>query len=115
MDAKNLDLIAKAVKDQHKNFVLDEVNDHCLRMAVMDEKTFPWHLHPDSDELFIVTEGKLLIEFKDEHSITLRPGDFHKVKAGIIHHTIAVGRTVNLCLEATKAKTVFLTSDQSIG
>jgi len=114
MDAKNLNAISNTVTEQHKNFVLDDVNDHCLRMAVMNEKTFPWHSHPDSDELFIIVEGKLLIEFKDESSVTLQAGDFHKVKAGKIHRTIAIGRTVNLCFESTKAATVFLSSEPSV-
>ena len=108
MESKSLSLISSSVAEQHKNFVLEDVNDHCLRMAVMDEKTFPWHSHPDSDELFIILEGKLIIEFKDDHSVTLENGDFHKVPAGKIHRTIAVGRTVNLCFESTAAATIFI-------
>lgn len=83
-------------------------------MAVMDEKTFPWHSHPDSDELFIIVEGKLVIEFSDGHSVILGRGDFHKVKAGQVHRTIAHGRTVNLCLEATTAATLFIEPQASI-
>jgi len=95
------------VTEAYTNFVLDNVNNHCLRFAVMEERTFPWHSHPDSDELFIVLEGKLIIELRDEPSVTLGRGDFYKVKAGQIHRTIAIGRTVNLCLEATAAETIF--------
>ncbi len=115
MNIKNLGQISKSVIELHKNFILDEVNDHCLRMAVMDEKTFPWHSHPDSDELFIILEGKLLIEFKDEPTVTLEPGSFHKVNAGKIHRTIAIGRTVNLCFESTSAETIFFGSEEPIG
>ncbi len=113
VDFKNLNLISKAVKDQHKNFVVADVNNHCLRMAVMDEKTFPWHVHPDSDELFLILEGELIIEFKEESAVHLKPGDFYKVTAGKVHRTIAVGRTVNLCFESTAAETVFLESGSS--
>jgi mannose-6-phosphate isomerase-like protein (cupin superfamily) len=108
MDLKNLSLISTAIKDQHKNFVIANVNDHCMRLAVMDEKTYPWHTHPDSDELFLILEGELVIEFNDEPSVRLNSGDFHKVPAGKVHRTIAVGRTVNLCFESTVAETVFV-------
>jgi mannose-6-phosphate isomerase-like protein (cupin superfamily) len=108
MVSKSLSHISRSVTEQHKNFILDEINDHCLRMAVMEEKTYPWHSHPDSDELFVILEGKLVIEFQDAPAVTLEPGEFHKVAAGKIHRTIAVGRTVNLCFEATVAETVFI-------
>ena len=105
---KNLNILSNAVTALHKNFVLDEVNNHCLRMAVMDGKTYPWHSHPNSDELFLILEGELIIEFKEGGSVVLGPGDVHKVQAGKIHRTIAVGRTVNLCFESTSAETVHL-------
>jgi mannose-6-phosphate isomerase-like protein (cupin superfamily) len=104
----NLSFLSNLVTESHKNFVLGEVNNHCLRMAVMDEKTYPWHSHPNSDELFLILEGKLIIEFEDNNKVALGPGDFHKVQAGKVHRTIAIGRTVNLCFESTTAETVFL-------
>lgn len=77
IETKNIYQIANAVTDKHKNFILEQANDHCLRMAVMEAKTYPWHFHPNSDEIFIVIEGKLIIEFETENSIFLVPGDIH--------------------------------------
>lgn len=107
MISNNFAHLSKSITEPHVNFVIEEVNDHCMRMAVMEEKTFPWHSHPDSDELFVILEGQLIIEFKDQPLVKLGPGDFYKVKSGMIHRTIAVGRTVNLCFETKVANTVF--------
>ena len=76
-------------------------------MAVMDEKTYPWHSPPNSDELFLILEGKLILEFESGEKVFLGPGEFHKVLAGKVHRTTAIGRTVNLCFESTSAETVF--------
>jgi mannose-6-phosphate isomerase-like protein (cupin superfamily) len=32
-----------------------------------------WHFHPNSDEIFLVIEGRLAIEFEDR-SLELHPG-----------------------------------------
>ncbi|MBK7963385.1 MAG: cupin domain-containing protein [Bdellovibrionales bacterium] len=69
---------------------------------------FDWHHHPNSDELFLVLEGCLKVEFQDQASVKLFPGDIFTVPAKMIHRTIAKTRTVNLCFELTQGETVFL-------
>lgn len=103
----NIHCIAAAITDRHKNLSVAEVNDHCLRLAVNQDATYEWHHHPDSDELFVVLEGELMIEFRDEPAVILRAGDLWSVPAGRVHRTIARGRTVNLCIEKAEARTVF--------
>ena len=104
---KNIQKLSDEVTEMHKNFVVDEVNDSCLRLAV-NEGEFPWHYHSNSDEFFIVLEGELSIEFHDKPAITLKPLDTFLVTKGIIHRTIAKGRTVNLCFEKTESETTFI-------
>ena len=104
---KNLKSLCDEVSEKHKNFVVGEVNDSCLRLAV-NEGEFPWHHHSNSDELFIVLEGELSIEFHDKPSVILKPQDTFLVSKGIIHKTIAKGRTVNLCFEKTESDTTFI-------
>ncbi len=104
---KNLKNLSDSVYEKHKNFVVGEINDSCLRLAV-NEGEFPWHYHSNSDELFIVLEGELLIEFRDKPAITLKPQDTFLVTKGIIHKTIAKERTVNLCFEKTESDTTFI-------
>lgn len=82
----------------YSNFVVSEVNDHVLRIAVIDGE-FHWHEH-DTDELFMVLEGELFIDFKDNHTISILPGEIFNVPAFTQHRTRSVGRTVNLCFES---------------
>lgn len=53
-------------------------------------------------------EGELVIELLESPPLILKPNDFYAVPKGTVHRTIARGRTVNLCIEATNADTVFV-------
>ena len=98
---------AKAVTEDYRNQVLNRVNDSCLRLAVFEGK-YRWHVHPASDGLFVVLEGAIIIEMQDGSSIRIGPLQAATVPAGVVHRTIGVGRTVNLCFEKIQAETVFL-------
>jgi mannose-6-phosphate isomerase-like protein (cupin superfamily) len=111
---QNLKQLSDSVSEKYKNIVVSEVNDACLRLAVFDG-VYDWHHHPDSEELVIVLEGELRIEFENENAVTLRCGDTYTVPAGKIHRTIAKGRTVNLCFELTEAKTEFVRGPDPAG
>ncbi|PLT29078.1 cupin domain-containing protein [Peribacillus deserti] len=82
---------------EYKNFIVSEVNDHVLRAAVIDGE-FHWH-HHETDELFIVLEGELHIDFDHKETVSLKPGEVYTVPAGVKHRTRSDGRTVNLCFE----------------
>jgi mannose-6-phosphate isomerase-like protein (cupin superfamily) len=96
-----------AVIGDYRNQVLLDTNDHCLRLAVITG-TYPWHVHPTSDELFFVLAGRLVIELEDGGELALGPGQAVTVPAGIPHRTRGEGRAVNLCFEAQAAQTEFL-------
>jgi mannose-6-phosphate isomerase-like protein (cupin superfamily) len=98
---------ASAVTEDYRNQVLNRVNDSCLRLAVFQGK-YRWHMHPTSDELFVVLEGTIVIELRDGSSIRIGPLQAATVPAGVVHRTIGLGRTVNLCFEKAQAETVFL-------
>jgi mannose-6-phosphate isomerase-like protein (cupin superfamily) len=97
---------AASVAAEYQNQVLSQVNTSCLRLAVMTGE-YPWHRHPDSDELFIVVEGRLEIDLAEGPTLSLHPWQSVVVPAGTVHRTRAVGRTVNLCFENVRAATVF--------
>jgi mannose-6-phosphate isomerase-like protein (cupin superfamily) len=95
-----------AVSDNYRNMVLSKVNDHCLRLAIINTD-YAWHHHPKSDELFIVLEGCLIIEFENMPEVRLMPWQSITIPAGVVHRTRAQERTVNICFEVTRAETVF--------
>ena len=45
---------------------------------------FVWHAHPETDDLFLVLEGRLTIDLRDR-SIELGPGELFVVPAGVEH------------------------------
>ncbi len=87
--------------------VVSRVNDSCLRLAVFDGE-YRWHYHPKSDELFIVIEGCLAIDFKGGRELRLLSCQSVTIPAMTVHRTRAIGRTVNLCFEELAAETVFV-------
>ena len=99
--------ISDKIDKVYDNFILEAVNDHCLRIAVMQE-AYRWHYHNNTDELFIVLEGELKIEIKDNDTVFLRPGEFIKIPSKTVHKTSAATRTVNLCFEAIGDDTIFV-------
>jgi mannose-6-phosphate isomerase-like protein (cupin superfamily) len=45
---------------------------------------FVWHSHPDTDDLFIVLAGRLVIQLRDGE-VELGPGQLYVVPAGVEH------------------------------
>ncbi|MEM6494104.1 MAG: cupin domain-containing protein [Pseudomonadota bacterium] len=58
-------------------------NGNEVRLAKL-EGDFHWHAHPDSDELFLVIEGELDIEFSDRTE-TLLDGEMIVIPSGTQH------------------------------
>lgn len=104
---KSFKEISDKVDKAYDNFILENVNDQCLRMAVMQGE-YRWHYHQNTDELFVVLEGELKIEVKNSEPLFLKPGEFIKIPAKTIHKTSAATRTVNLTFERNADDTVFV-------
>ena len=104
---KNFKEISDKVDKAYENFILEEVNNHCVRIAIMQGE-YRWHYHKNTDELFVVLEGELRIEIKDKETVFLKPGDFFKIPSKTIHKTSAETRTVNLCFEKNADDTIFI-------
>ncbi len=67
--------------------VVAEMNDYQFKLVKVKGE-FVWHDHPDTDEVFIVLEGKLDIEFRDS-KVTLESGEMFVVPKGIEHRPVA--------------------------
>jgi mannose-6-phosphate isomerase-like protein (cupin superfamily) len=89
----------------YDNHPIAEVNDHVVRISMMTE-SYPWHFHPNSDETFLVVEGKLVIEFENGFR-ELSAGQLLTVPRGIRHRTRPSGsRSVNITFESAQTETV---------
>jgi len=90
--------LTKGIDDDWKNFVVSEINDHVVRLSVL-QRDFHWHLHKNSDELFYVIEGKLFVDLEDR-SEEIDPGQMITIPKNVRHRTRAHSRTIILCFES---------------
>jgi len=96
---------AKSLFGVYENVVLTNFNDHVVRMSRMEEAYF-WHLHPNSDEMFLCVEGVLILELENQR-IELAPGQMFTVARGVRHRTLPAGSySVNLTFERADMETV---------
>ena len=73
--------------DQWSPKVIAQMNDYQFKLVKI-ENDFTWHKHDDTDEVFIVLEGQIFIEFEDE-TIEINEGEMLVVPAGIKHKPFA--------------------------
>lgn len=100
----DLNELAAAVSEEWKNWEITRVNDHAVRLAVL-QRDFHWHQHDHSDETLLVVQGRLLVDLEDRTE-TLGPGQLITIPKGVRHRTRAQERTVNLCFEAAGTKAI---------
>jgi mannose-6-phosphate isomerase-like protein (cupin superfamily) len=90
--------------------VLARVNESGLRFSVF-RGGGAWHVHPASDECFLVLRGALLLDLKDGRTIRVGRHQLVTVPAGLVHRPRADVRTVTLCFKLLIAPTRFLEDD----
>ena len=83
----NLDDKFSRFSDHWSPRVIAEMNDYQFKLAKV-EGEFTWHRHEDTDEVFLVVDGELSIEFEDG-SVRLRPGEMYVVQKGVLHKPVA--------------------------
>ncbi len=67
--------------------VIADMNDYQFKLAKV-EGEFVWHDHPDTDEVFLVIDGSLVIELEEE-TVTLNAGEMFVVPKGVRHKPVA--------------------------
>jgi len=67
--------------------IIAEMNDYQFKLVKIKGE-FVWHNHSDTDEVFIVIEGSMKIEFKDE-VVELNEGEMYVVPKGVEHKPFA--------------------------
>ncbi len=64
-----------------------KVNDTDIRLSKIQGE-FVWHHHDNTDELFLVLEGELLLRLPDR-DVRLRKGEMFVVPRGVEHKPVA--------------------------
>lgn len=86
---KHINLYSKFDKfgDYWSPKVIAEMNDYQFKLVKIKGE-FVKHQHSDTDEVFIVIEGKMSIEFKTE-TIEIKNGEMIVVPKGVVHKPFA--------------------------
>jgi len=77
--------------------VVAEMNDYQFKLARL-QGDFIWHDHPDTDETFLVIDGRLRIDFEDGH-VELGEGEMFVVPRGVRHKPFAEKEVKLMLLE----------------
>lgn len=77
--------------------IVAELNGQHVKLAKLAGE-FVWHSHEKEDELFLVLEGQLRIEFRDG-DLTLGQGEMVVVPAGVEHRPVAESEVSVLLFE----------------
>ncbi len=94
----NLERLARDATVPYHPITVADIDDYHA-FLVLFEGTFPWHDH-DQDELFLVLEGELRLEFKGGlRATTLGPMETLLIQAGTVHQTVAPRRARALVFE----------------
>lgn len=75
-------------------------NSHDVMVAKL-EGEFIWHSHEDTDDFFLIVEGRLVIHMRDRDDVVLGPGELYVVPRGVEHKPVAQQETHVLLIEPT--------------
>jgi mannose-6-phosphate isomerase-like protein (cupin superfamily) len=81
--------------------IVGELNDFHVKIVKIDGE-FVWHHHDTEDELFLVIEGEIAMEYRDGDEVRKEffgPGEFLIVPHGVEHRPVAATPTKLLLLE----------------
>jgi mannose-6-phosphate isomerase-like protein (cupin superfamily) len=77
--------------------IIAELNGQQVKLAKFLGE-FPWHAHPEEDEMFLVIQGSFTMEFRDR-SVELREGQMLVVPRGIEHRPVATQECAVMMVE----------------
>lgn len=94
----DVDLLVEKCTDRWYNQTLCQVNDSVVRLGILQGE-YHWHKHDSEDEFFFTLNGTLIIELEGGESVALHPNQGYVVPRGVVHRTLAPGKTVVLMIE----------------
>ncbi len=74
------------------------LNDYEVKVVKVQGE-FVWHKHDETDELFMVIAGSLVIEIEDGDDVVMNSGDLYVVPKGVVHRPVAAEECHILLLE----------------
>ncbi len=99
MDYKSISFNEKLAKfnDYWSPKIIAEMNDYQFKL-VKFQWDFVWHDHKDTDEVFIVLTGKMMIEFRDGR-VSISSNEMFVIPKGLEHKPYAENECQILLIE----------------
>ena len=80
--------------------IVAQMNDYYIKLVKIEDE-FVWHSHPETDEVFLVIEGSMRIDFRDG-AVELSEGEMVVVPRGKEHKPFAERECKILLIEPTE-------------
>ena len=77
--------VARGLTEPFKHSIVGQVDDYCAYMTRI-EGTYLFHQHA-RDEMYMVTEGEIVVDYDDDVSVTVGQGESLVVQAGVKHRS----------------------------
>lgn len=71
------------IKELHSYKVVAQMNDYYFKLVKM-KREFIWHSHPETDEVFMIIDGSMKIDLRED-ALYLKKGDMVVIPKGIEH------------------------------
>jgi mannose-6-phosphate isomerase-like protein (cupin superfamily) len=99
MHYSSIKLVEKFAKfsEQWSPKIIAQMNDYHFKLVKIQGE-FVWHKHRDTDEVFLVLDGAMRIEFRDG-AVELKTGEMFVVPKGIEHKPCAATESQVLLVE----------------
>jgi len=95
----DLDSLQIGVTDAWRSFNVATVNGNRVRFRVMENTTAKWHVHENSDELFYVVSGTVLMD--TERGVSkIQSRQLLVIPAGMRHRARVEGRATLLVIDS---------------
>ncbi|MGH3738808.1 MAG: cupin domain-containing protein [Micromonosporaceae bacterium] len=96
-DVINLKVALDSFEELWSPRIVTSINDHHVK-ACKVRGGFPRHQHTDTDEFFLVVDGKFTLRL-DDGEVTLGPGEVYVVPRGVYHEPYAEHEASILVIE----------------
>ncbi|MDX6385753.1 MAG: hypothetical protein QOK48_3326 [Blastocatellia bacterium] len=83
--------------DHFQPKIVARMNDYHLKL-VKALGEFTWHSHAETDEVFLIVEGALKIEFRDG-AVDLKTGEMFVIPKGVEHRPVAASECHLMLIE----------------
>lgn len=98
MRAINLKAESAKIVNLNEYHVIAKMNNYNFTLIKANNRVLDWHSHNDTDEVFFIVEGEMMLEFRDK-VLDLKAGEFCIVPKGIEHRPVVKKDVTTMLIE----------------